>query len=320
MWFSTHACHKRPWGQRGKKWTTQENPRLEQASSSVPQVKEQTDLKSSKNLEASPATRAHNPLSMQGKMKKIVVWLSTASRVSWLQVWKQMHLWPSLPISTSWRWEETQREVEVATLKEKKVQGCVSQNSDPMNSISRKAVELGLNASAGHTLKFSGRTWYETKIRERKRVIWRHYPKTWTSWAKSLRVRFWGLTPEETSRQADCASKPARNLARKTCKLKAEDKATFYSPVERKGARNTEGSSSDKRNKIQCKIRHVDFGILAYVITTSLRLDAYMEENVSSDMLELIRSPEKKTKRGGAKGSVASLKESAQLGCVSQDS
>ena len=100
-------------------------------------------------------------------------------------------------------------------------------------------------------------------------------------------------TPKETSRQANCASKPARNWARKTCKLKAEDKATFYSPVERKGARNTEGSSSDKRSKIQCKIRHVYFGILPYVITTSLRLDAFLDENVSSDMLELIRSLEK---------------------------
>ena len=49
---------------------------------------------------------------MEDKMKKIVVWLSTSSRVSWLQVWKQMHSWLSLPISTCWWWEETQLEVE----------------------------------------------------------------------------------------------------------------------------------------------------------------------------------------------------------------
>ena len=42
-------------------------------------------------------------------MWKIVVWLSASSRVSWLQVWKEMHIWPSLPISTCWWWEETQR-------------------------------------------------------------------------------------------------------------------------------------------------------------------------------------------------------------------
>ena len=45
----------------------------EQVSSSVPKVKEQTDVKNSNSLKASPATGAKNPLSMVGKMKKIVV-------------------------------------------------------------------------------------------------------------------------------------------------------------------------------------------------------------------------------------------------------
>ena len=39
----------------------------------------------------------------------------------------------------------------VAVLRKKKVQGCASQDSDPMNSILRKVEEFGLNASAGHT-------------------------------------------------------------------------------------------------------------------------------------------------------------------------
>ena len=57
----------------------------------------------------------------------------------------------------------------VAILKKKKnVQGCVSQNSDPMNSILRKVEELGLNASAGSHLKFSGCTWYETEFGKEK--------------------------------------------------------------------------------------------------------------------------------------------------------
>ena len=38
--------------------------------------------------------------------------------------------------------------------------------------------------------------------------------------------------PEETSRQEGYARKTAWNMARKIFKLKAEDKATFYSPVE----------------------------------------------------------------------------------------
>ena len=68
------------------------------------------------------------------------------------------------------------------------------------------------------------------------------------------------------------------------------------------------------------KKRHVDLGILPCVKTTSLRPDAEMEDNVPSGMLRLVKSPSKKSKKGGAKGSVAILKGSAQLGCVSQDS
>ena len=50
-----------------------------------------------------------NPLSIANKMKDIVMWLSTSFRVSWLQAWKQMHLWLSLPLLTSWWWEQLQR-------------------------------------------------------------------------------------------------------------------------------------------------------------------------------------------------------------------
>ena len=39
-------------------------------------------------------------------------------------------------------------------------------------------------------------------------------------------------TPEETSRQEECARKAAWDLARKIFQLKAEDGATFYFPVE----------------------------------------------------------------------------------------
>ena len=41
---------------------------------------------------------------------------------------------------------------------------------------------------------------------------------------------------------------------------------------------------------------------------TSLRLDAHLEEHVSS--VRLMRSPAKKSKKGGTKGSVALLKVS----------
>ena len=146
-------------------------------------------------------------------MKKIVVWLSASSRVSWLQEWKQMHLWQSMLFSTCWWWKETQQEVEkegtqgaVAILKERKVQGCVSHNSDPKISMLRKGGELGLNASAGHTMKFLECTWYETKIPEKKGHL--------QALSKNVNPGFEEWTCEENSRLAECDSKVAWNLAK----------------------------------------------------------------------------------------------------------
>ena len=45
-----------------------------------------------------------------------------------------------------------------------------------------------------------------------------------------------------------------------------------------------------------------------------------MEEKCFFRHVEADEKPSKKSKKGGAKGSVASLKESTHLGCVSQDS
>ena len=45
-----------------------------------------------------------------------------------------------------------------------------------------------------------------------------------------------------------------------------------------------------------------------------------MAMNAVSDILRQEDQPNKKSKKGGAKGSVALLKGSIQLGCVSQDS
>ena len=68
------------------------------------------------------------------------------------------------------------------------------------------------------------------------------------------------------------------------------------------------------------KKRHVKFGHPLVCQTTSLRPDANFVEHVSSDMLRLRKKPSKKSKKGGAKGSVALLKDATQFGCVSQDS
>ena len=69
--------------------------------------------------------------------------------------------------------ESTQGAVPI--LKEK-IQGCVLQCSAPKKSIPRKAGQTRLNDSAGHAIKFSGCTWYEVQIRERKGIS-RRYPK-----------------------------------------------------------------------------------------------------------------------------------------------
>ena len=124
----------------------------EQASSSVPKVKEQTDVKNTNSVMTSPTIRVGNPLSMVGKMKKIAMWFSTTSRMSWLQVWKQMHSWLSLHTWTCYGERKpsarSKRRYSRSSChsERKKVQGCVSQNSDPMNSVLRKAGELGLHA------------------------------------------------------------------------------------------------------------------------------------------------------------------------------
>ena len=46
----------------------------------------------------------------------------------------------------------------------------------------------------------------------------------------------------------------------------------------------------------------------------------FLATNAISDMLRQMDSPTRGRKRGGAKGSVAILKEFKQFGCVSQDS
>ena len=56
--------------QCGKEVEDARESHLEKASSSVPKVKEQTYVKSSNSPQASPATKAENPLSIKGKMKK----------------------------------------------------------------------------------------------------------------------------------------------------------------------------------------------------------------------------------------------------------
>ena len=56
----------------------------------------------------------------------------------------------------------------VAIQKENKIQGCVSQVQIQRSLFSGKLGERDRTLRQGHAIKFTGRTWYEVQIRERK--------------------------------------------------------------------------------------------------------------------------------------------------------
>ena len=89
--------------------------------------------------------------------------------------------------------------------------------------------------------------------------------------------------------------------------------ATEDNALRAKGA----GFFADKQIVIT---RHVIVGILPCGKITSLRQDAHMAKICHFRHVEADEKPSKESKKGGAKGPVALLKESFQLGCVSPDS
>ena len=198
----------------------------EQASSSVPTGKGQTDVKSITSLEASPATRAripclwgarckrtscdfrHPPVCRDHKSGNICIYDNNCL---------YRHADGEETLSKRSKRERESTRGAVAILRQKKVQGCVSQNSDPKKSVLRKAGQTRLNASAGHTIKFSGRTWYEIQIRERKGPSRGVVQKCELHERNPCASKFEERTPEETSRQEECARKAAWDLARKIC-------------------------------------------------------------------------------------------------------
>ena len=122
----------------------------------------------------------------------------------------------------------------VASLKEEVQIGCVSQDSDPKKSTLRKLGELRLNASAGHTVKFSGSTWHRIKIREREGPCRGIIPKCEPHERNPCAPRFEDRSHEETSREKSWAREAAWNLAKTFISSKNKDKTIFYSPVEAK--------------------------------------------------------------------------------------
>ena len=159
-------------------------------------------------------------------MKKIVVSLSTSSFVSWLQVWKQMHSWLWLPISTSWRWKETQREFEKKKVLHHQLPFWKKKTSKVVYLKTQIQWRIGIERFGGTQLKFSGCTWYIIEFGKSKGDL-EALSKKVNLMSEILARPVWEETPEETSRQADCTYKVAWNLAGKDASSKPKT-TTFY--------------------------------------------------------------------------------------------
>ena len=273
----------------------------EQGSSSVPKVTEQTDVKSSGSRETSPATRA----------KIFCLWGAKCETSSC----DYRHP----PVCRNYKSgngciygmcclfrhadsdEKPSKKVEklgtpgaVAILKESKVQGCVSHNSDPQKSILWKAGELRANASAGHTIKFSGRTWSQILSRERKGPSQGVIQKCGPHERNLCAPEFEDRTLEETSRQEDCARKAAWNLARRLYKHKNKDKTTFYSSVEPQAAPVLISQNPEDR---------------MFVVDSRASMHMLSKKDLSSDEIDTLRRSRNPTTVVTANGEVQTNEE-----------
>ena len=122
------------------------------------------------------------------------------------------------------RKEGTQGTVAPLKKKKKNVQGCAPHNSDPMNSVLRKAGELGLNASAGHTWNSQDATGTKLNSGKEKGNLEAVSQKGEPRGQNPCAPGFEEWTLEEIARQADCDSKVAWNLEReKSTMLRKRD-------------------------------------------------------------------------------------------------
>ena len=275
----------------------------EQASSSVPTGRRQTDDKRSKSPEVRPATGAkiccpwrrcrksscdyrHPPVCRNHK---------SGNRCIHVNNRRYRHADGKEKPSKRSKSESTQGAVAILT---ESPRLCISKFRSK-EVYSAKPGQTRLNASAGHALKFSGRTWYEVQNRERKGpsrgVIQKGDPHERNLCAPKFEER----TPEKTSRQEEFARKAAWNLARKIYKLKAEDKATFYSPVENKG---TSASLQKHRRTYVCG----DSGVLMHMLS---------KKDLSSDDMDTLRRSRNTTTVVTAKEEVQTNDEAQVYHC-----
>ena len=159
--------------------------------------------------------------------------------------------------------------------------------------ILRTAEEFRSNASAGHTVKFSGRTLYEILNRERKGpsrgVIQKGEPHERNPCVPKFEER----TLEETSIQEECARNAAWDLARIFFKLKADDKATFCSLVEIEAPWLVSQNSEERM----------------FVVESGASMHMLSKKDSSSDEMDTLRRSKNPTTAVTANGEVQTNEE-----------
>ena len=256
--LDTHATGDRE-DNVGWSGETQEKSHPEQEYSSVPKVKETDCRKSLNSPKASPVTEAENSLSMVGKMKIFVVWLSTSSRVSrCIHGYRRSWLSSDGKSNLSTRSRRRYSRSSCYSNGKKSPRLCIS-GSDPMNSILRKVEELGLNGKHQKILRC---TWYKTEFGREKgnlEALSKKVNLMSEILARPvLRRNTWGnLTTSRLYQQSSV------EFGEKICKLKAEDNYVLFSC---EGARDTEDrmfivdSGASMHNAEQGRLEHRNNG------------------------------------------------------------
>ena len=170
----------------------------EQASSSVPTGKGQTDDKRSTSPEARPSTGAKIPCLWGTRCKRsscdcrhlpVCRNYKSGNRCIHGSDCLYPHAGGEKPSKKS---KNERTHGADAILKEKKKSKVVYLTIQIQRSLLRKTGQTRLNASAGHAIKILRTHLAPNSNSGKKRAISRRYPKRWTSWAKSLRADVWG--------------------------------------------------------------------------------------------------------------------------------
>ena len=173
--------------------------RLERASYSVPKVKEQTDVKSSKSLEASPATGAEILCLWWAKCKRsscdyrhppVCRGYKSGNRCIYGHRCLFRHADGEKANPARGREKKVLKE-QLLFWGKKGPRLCISKLRSKEVS-SAQSRRIGIERFGGTHHKILRTRVVRNSNSGKRRAISRRYPKRWTSWAKSLRAQVWG--------------------------------------------------------------------------------------------------------------------------------